>query len=264
MKNKGLKNSQVSKEQLQLAILMLVVIGGIIAFYYYLMLPLISEKDKLSFEHNTLQAQVKDIGVLKNSLVEAEKQVQEREKEVNDIKDSTNYKPYSYTDFVDFIGSLQKESGVEVVSIVEDEYFELDSHWEIPYNIVLSGDYYEILAFVNGIYQEDRFHVISDVRLRRGTPVISSNKGIIRDNDWVREIENKINGSYPKNQAPNSSYGDIVPPSESKKVENTTLGAQANKEPIETEADTIKPYEEVLYLDFSFKFISIYDPSQLR
>lgn len=264
MKNKGLKNSQVSKEQLQLVFLTLILIGGIIAFYYYLMLPLIAEKDTLSFEHNTLQAQVKDVDTLKRSLAEAKERVEEKEKEVNDIKDSTNYKPYSYTDFVDFLGSLQKESGVEVVSIIEEDYFELESHWEIPYNVVLAGDYLEILAFVNGIYQEDRFHVISDVKLHRGNPVISSDKGIIRDNEWVREIENKINGSYPKNQSPNSSFGDIVPPSEPKVIEKTPLGEQDKSSLLETEDSTIKPYEEVLYLDFSFKFISIYDPAEMR
>jgi Tfp pilus assembly protein PilO len=261
MKNVDLKG--VNATRIKMVVAIIVLVGGMYSFYTFLLSPLITEKATLTTDITTLESQVKDVTALGKQLEDAKTSVLEKEIEVVKMKESPKYKSVSYINFINSVGVLQEKTGVELVSIVEEDFISRDSYWEIPYSMVIAGSYDEIISFINGIYQSGRFHVITNVQFHTDSSVLTSSKNLVLANAWATDIKSVIDGVYPPD--PNKPKATTKPDGTPVTPEGTAPTATTTPvETVPTENGITKKEEEVLHLDFSFKFISIEDPSSVK
>lgn len=233
MKDIKLEGLNITKTRLLMVVSLITLLLGVYSTYSYLIAPLQIEKQTLNETITALEPRIRDISALNTQLEEARAEVSKKEAEVLKMKESDKYKSVSYLDYLATIGEIEQKSGVNLVSVVESEPIQKGSYWEIPYNIVVAGEYPKILTFVNGIYNSDRFHVTTNVKMNNGSGVLTSDKNLILNENWATEIKNNITKNYPSQSNNTEPQSDGTTPQE-----NST-------EP------------EILYLDFSFKFIAI-------
>lgn len=204
-------------------------------FYMYIVSPIMLKNDELKASIQQLEVQVEDVSNLGRRLEDVKKEVKERELEVMKMKNEMNYTPVVYTDFLRTLGGMQDKSGVEIISVKEDRTIVVDSHWEIPYNIVVSGSYVDILDFVNEFYKMDKFHMVTDIKLNNQNTSNTSKKDMILSMGWAVDIKKNIEKVY-------------------KKYPNVTDEDEAI-----SKVGELKD-ESILQLDISLKFVSNEDP----
>lgn len=236
-----MNNLRITKSQIIAVFVTMLMMAAIYGFHTYLIKPMAEDKTKLTSSIGDMGTNTGGKDNLSERLQRVKQEVLDKEEEVAKMEEELDYKPVNYIEFLDTVGEIQDSSGVELLSITEDEVIQMESHWEIPYNIVVAGEYGEILKFVNSLYGLELFHIVTSVKFKEDEGKLTSGKNTVLSMGWAKEILDRINEGY--------EYGkEVTEGGEEKDIYNEGGLTNGN----------------VLHLDLSLKFVTIEDPQSAR
>ena len=247
----------ISKQTLKLVIVTFTLLGGIYASYTYIIIPLLLKKTHLESSEQSLDIQLRDTKTLEVRLSELKKEVSEKEVIEQNKPQAPQYTALSYLDFVDYIGALEKNSGVDVLSLQKDDYLMSGQYYEIPYTIEIAGDYIKLLKFTNGLSEIEGFLVWTSANLGWGSSILTSDKNLLLSTDWATQIKSILGRQYPKET-------DFSEPN-TETTEDSSSFNVLTKVPTETPESKVSAHDisqdrGTLHLELSFKFITVEDP----
>lgn len=233
----------MSKSTLKLLVIILALVGGIFISYTYVISPLLLKKSNLEESVKELDARLKDTDSLEVKLEGLKKQVAEKGAEEQNKPEAPQYTALSYLDFVDYIGKLEKTTGVDIISVLEDDYLMAGQYFEVPYTIEVAGDYVELLKFTNGLSELEGLLVWTSVNLSSGSSILTSDKDLLLSTDWATQIKDMLGDKYPNKTVIND-------PSKQETEESIEKGEALTQD--------VSPQDGgLLHLDISFKFITV-------